>query len=251
MTENPTLFHRLRLAVAFLTRLPVPVPEMPPGSLAATMPFFPLVGALVGLAGALAFGIAAWAGVPPLPAALLAVLAAVWLTRGLHEDGLADTADGFGGHHERERRLEIMRDSRSGSFGVLAIVLSVALRAALIAALASPAAVAAALVTAEATSRAVMPLAMRFTGPARRDGLGAGAGAVKPRHALWALGAALMLAVVLAGVAGIAAVAACVAATAFLAHLAQARIGGYTGDVLGAVQQVTLVTALLALVVAR
>ncbi len=251
MTENPKLLDRAGWAVAFLTRLPVPVAPMPPGALAVAMPFFPLVGALVGLVGGAVHALAWSLGLPPLPAALLAVLAAVWLTRGLHEDGLADTADGFGGGHEPARRLEIMRDSRSGSFGVLAIVFSVALRAALVAALATPAAVAAALVAAEAVSRAAPPLAMRFTGPARADGLGAGAGTVTAGAALAALGLGAVLAVASTGLGGVAATAAAVAAAALLAALAQARIGGYTGDVLGAAQQVALIAALLAVVAAR
>ncbi|MBC7908147.1 MAG: adenosylcobinamide-GDP ribazoletransferase, partial [Rhodospirillaceae bacterium] len=117
----------LHLACAFLTRLPLPdLGVVADGGLARAMRTFPLVGGAVGLAAGLVF-LAAHAVLPPLPAALLAVLVAIVLTGALHEDGLADTADGLGARGGREARLEVMRDSRTGAFGVLAIVFSVGL----------------------------------------------------------------------------------------------------------------------------
>ncbi len=109
----------LRTATAFMTRLPVGAPEG--GDLAAACWAFPVAGLLIG---AIAGGLlaAAWTfGAPPLVAALLALAAMAALTGALHEDGLADTADGLGGGSP-ERKLEIMRDSRVGAFGVLALV---------------------------------------------------------------------------------------------------------------------------------
>ena len=101
------------------------------------------------------------------------VAATVLVTGCLHEDGLADTADGFGGGGSKERKLEIMRDSRSGAYGVAALVLSILLRVGAIASLVDPALVAAALIAAHAGARAAMPVFMAAVPRARHDGLSA------------------------------------------------------------------------------
>ena len=117
-----------RLAFMLLTRLPMgQMAEAPP--LAASVWAYSVVGAMVGALAGLVFSFAAWAGLPPVTAGLLAIGAGVLLTGAMHEDGLADLADGFGGGHTRERKLEIMRDSRIGSYGVVALVLALGLRA--------------------------------------------------------------------------------------------------------------------------
>ena len=122
-------FRDLPLALSLLSRLPVPVDHSRAGERAATAAWaYPLVGAgLAGLTGGLAWALSA-AGLPPGPAAGLVLVAQVMLTGALHEDGLADSADGLWGGWERERRLEIMRDSRIGAYGVLALGLSLLLR---------------------------------------------------------------------------------------------------------------------------
>src|SRR5579864_5025125 len=120
----------LLIAAAFLTRMPIPTPAVLPGRLAQASWAFPLVGVGVGLLGGLAYAFAAWLGLPTLAAALIAVAGTAALTGALHEDGLADTADGFGGGATPEAKLTIMRDSRNGAYGVLALIFSVALRAA-------------------------------------------------------------------------------------------------------------------------
>src|SRR5581483_1985388 len=112
-------------ASLFLTRLPLArlLRAPPPASAEAlthALRAFPLVGAAIGLIAALVYWVAALFGLAPLPGALLAVGATVLLTGGLHEDGLADCADGFGGGRDRDSKLAIMRDSRIGSYGVLA-----------------------------------------------------------------------------------------------------------------------------------
>ncbi|MCA1910303.1 MAG: adenosylcobinamide-GDP ribazoletransferase, partial [Magnetospirillum sp.] len=151
----------LLLAVGFLTRLPVPgCPAYVEGGLARAMRVFPLAGALVGLLGGVVF-VAAQDVLPPLAAALLALLTTIALTGALHEDGLADTADGLGARGGREKRLEVMRDSRSGAYGVLALVFSVGLRAAALAAAPSALAGLGALVAAAAFSRACVPAVMQ------------------------------------------------------------------------------------------
>ena len=118
------LITELGTGLAFLTRLPVRCALGGEGSLARAAWAFPIVGALVGAFGALAFWGAALVGLHPFVAGVLAVAATLLVTGALHEDGLADTADGFGAGGSRERKLEIMRDSRIGTYGVVALVLS-------------------------------------------------------------------------------------------------------------------------------
>jgi adenosylcobinamide-GDP ribazoletransferase len=235
-------------AAQFLTRLPldrwVAVPDT---GLARALRAFPLIGALIGLAGGGVYWLALVFGVAPLAAALLAIGAVAWLTGGLHEDGLADCADGFGGGHDRDAKLAIMRDSRIGSYGVLALTIGVGLRAAALADLA-PADGVAALVAAHAASRAAMPLMLALLEPARRDGLAASLG--RPSDLVLAqaviLGV-LVCALVTGPLAGIAALSFAALALAGLESLARRQIGGYTGDVLGAAQQVAETAILVAL----
>jgi adenosylcobinamide-GDP ribazoletransferase len=239
------LLRDCKVALAFLSRLRVRAqPPWRAADLAASAPWFPVVGALIGLAGALAYALAAWFGLPPLPAAALALAASAWLTRALHEDGLADVADGFGGGVTREARLAIMRDPRIGSYGALALVLAVVARAGAIAALAEPLAVAAALVAAGAVSRAALPAVMAALPQARPDGLAASAGRPHPLRAAAALLIAALIAVLLLrGAAPAALIAGALGALA-VALLARRQIGGHTGDVLGAVQQLAEIGAL-------
>src|SRR5438552_9194391 len=177
MDARRGLFEDFAIATAVLTRLPVGVePPGEPGAIAAAGWAFPLVGAGVGALAALAFlfGLLLGCGIPA--ATLIALLAALAVTGAFHEDGLADTADGFGGGHDRETKLVIMRDSRHGSFGILALVFSIGLRAAALAAIGDPIHVALALVVAHAASRGFLPAAMHVLAPARADGLGFTAG---------------------------------------------------------------------------
>jgi adenosylcobinamide-GDP ribazoletransferase len=242
MPDPSSAARQLRIALGFLTRLPVGAP----GCLAAAAWAFPAVGVVVGLIAALAHQAALWLSLPPLAAAVLAVTAGLLATGALHEDGLADLADGFGGGRDRAAKLAIMRDSRIGSFGVLALVLSVLLRVAALAALPSPGWVAAALVAGHALSRAPLPAVMLLP-PARADGLAVAAGRPAPGGAAAAalIGlAAGLLALGLAG--GLAAAAVAALAALAVAMLARRQIGGHTGDVLGAVQQVAEAGVLLA-----
>lgn len=122
------------VATQFLTRLPVPRVRFDPDSLSRAAKFFPVVGLGMGLGASALQRIA----VPHLSRPLVALLVLIFLvlvTGGLHEDGLADTADGFGGGWNREQVLTILRDSRIGSFGALALVLSVLARVLLLSSL--------------------------------------------------------------------------------------------------------------------
>jgi adenosylcobinamide-GDP ribazoletransferase len=232
-------WDEFRLAAAFLTRLPLgssaPAAEMP---LAPASWAFPLVGIVVGLLGGLGYALAAWLNIPPLPAALVAVSVTISVTGGLHEDGLADTADGFFGAAERDEKLAIMRDSRTGNFGVLALILSVGLRAAALAAIGQGGRVAAALVAAHAIGRGFLPLVLRALEPARADGLGVAAGRPEATMAWLAAGLAVPIALVALDFgAGLVALLAAALVMALGARVAQRQIGGYTGDVLGALEQ--------------
>ena len=245
----------LLAAWLFLTRVKLPrmlrIGNRPAAASAAGLTHalraFPLIGAAIGLAAALVYWLGTMFGLSPLPAALLTVGATIWLTGGLHEDGLADCADGFGGGHDREAKLAIMRDSRIGSYGVLALVIGVGLRVAALADL-SVADGAAALVAAHAASRAAMPLLMALLEPARADGLAASLG--RPSEAV--LAQAVILGVLICALMtgpfpGIVALSFAALVLAGLETLARRRIGGYTGDVLGAAQQVSETAILLAL----
>jgi adenosylcobinamide-GDP ribazoletransferase len=243
------VLHDGKVALAFLTRLPVR-PDRPwqGADLAASVAMFPLVGLLVGVLGALAYAAATAVGLPPLPAAVLAIAALVCSTGALHEDGLADLADSLGGA-SRAQRLEIMRDPRVGSFGVIALVLALLARAGALAELAAPAEVGAALVAAAALSRALLAPTMLALPQARTDGLAVQAGRPHPARVAAALAIALLIALLLLP-AGLALSASAVAALAgaAVAWLAFRRLGGITGDVLGALQQIAEIAFLFSVV---
>lgn len=196
---------------------------------------YPVIGGVVGGLGALVYAMGWRAGVGPALAAIWSLGAMAVVTGGLHEDGLADTADGFGGGRTRERKLDIMRDSRIGSYGVLALLLALSARAASLAVIEQPARVAAALIAAASLGRGGIGVLLLALRPARDDGLGVMLGDVdKVRAALGpVLAAALAFALLPAGLAAGAVGASLLIALA-LAALARRQIGGYTGDVLGA-----------------
>ena len=236
----------LRVAAAFLTRLPLPVPEgRGIAAVAGACRAFPLVGAAIGLAAGAVFFAAQFLGLGVWLAAALAVTCQVLLSGALHEDGLADVVDGLGAY-ERARRLEIMRDSRIGTYGVLALILATVLRIAAVAGLANNAL--AGLVVAAALSRAVMAWPMALLPPARDDGLAASAGTPPWGGVIEGALIALVLALVISGPAGILAAATAAFAALSVAWLVGRAIGGITGDVIGAAQVLAEIAALLALV---
>lgn len=232
--------------LAFCTQLPLKLGSASAGNgLARAAWTFPLIGVLVGLFAALIYWLADGLDLLPFVSATLAIVAALLLTGALHEDGLADTVDGFGGR-TRERKLEIMRDSRTGTYGVSALVSSFMLRAGALASLVEPGLAAAALIAAHAGGRATMPVLMLVLPRARQDGLSAEAG--KPP--LGSVIAAVMLgmlalALCLGPATALVAALLVVAAVALMAWLSDQQIGGQTGDVLGAVEQVSEILILL------
>lgn len=233
----------LRTGLAFCTRLPI---RSPGSSLAQAAWTFPVVGALVGLGGALVFWLSNVLSLPPLIAASLAVAATAVLTGCLHEDGLADTVDGFGGGRDAARSLEIMRDSRIGTYGVVALILSFLLRVGALASLAASGPAALALIAAHGGARAGLPAFMRAVPPARADGLSASAGTPTAGAATASALLGLLAMVLFLGVgAGLLAALLVLVGLVAMARLAQKKIGGQTGDVLGAAEQTGEILILL------
>jgi adenosylcobinamide-GDP ribazoletransferase len=182
-------------------------------------------------------------------AAWLAVAATAGLTGALHEDGWADFADGLGCRGDRARKLAAMKDSHIGSFGVLALIFATGIKVAALATLGAPDRVATALVTAHVLARAVLPLAMRSLPLATSQGLAVAAGKPSAAGVYVSLGIGLALAfcAVFLPAAIVAFIAALVAAV-LVGKIAQRQFGGYTGDVLGAIEQVAEVAVLVNLV---
>lgn len=242
-------------ALGFLTRIPIAARD----EAAATRPdfrgsawTFPVVGVVVGVGSGIIYALATGLGLSSLLAAALAVTAGVMLTGAIHEDGLSDTVDGFGGGKTATAKLEIMRDHHIGAYGAIALVLSLLLRVAAITDV-SPRgawAVFGLLIAAEAISRAAIVRMWHDLPAARLDGLSKDTGSPDGRATMTALAAAaIIVAVTAIPAAGfwaalIAAAGTAAAAFVFIA-ICRNQIGGQTGDTLGAVQQVTVVTFLV------
>ncbi len=238
----------LRLAVAFLTRIPAAHPEQTsPSGFTRAQRVFPLVGAAVGAVVAIVCLALQRTGIPALAAAALALGAGALLTGGLHEDGLADLADGFGGGRDRKTKLDIMRDSRIGTYGMLILLVTFAAKLAALAALPGHA-ILPSLIAAHALARGVLPV-MTFAMPfARPDGLAVMAG--RPDGAIAATAVAVAIVIALVCLPFTAALTAAVMAAAgalFIGVLAMRQVGGQTGDVLGAAEQVAELLVLLVL----
>lgn len=220
-----------RLALSLLTRLPVGAVHDAP-AMGRAFWAYPLAGLAVGGIVAAVLTLAASA-LPAMAAAWLA-LGAGWLsTGGLHEDGLADSADGLGGGATRARKLEIMRDSRIGSYGVMALIFAAGVKVALLSALTGVPGGWLALIGAAAFSRALLPVIMTRLPNARGQGLGAVA-ADGAQGALWAVLPAALVILLIPG--GLAMLLAGSVAAALTAALAMRQISGWTGDILGAAQ---------------
>ncbi|WP_375465687.1 adenosylcobinamide-GDP ribazoletransferase [uncultured Methylobacterium sp.] len=253
------LLHDLAACLRFYSRLPVPrllgEPEPHAAPDFRTAPrMLPLAGLILALPPALIL-IAGWRiGLGPFVAATLAVAVGVLLTGALHEDGLADVADGFGGGATPERRLEIMRDSRIGAYGGVALVLALALRIGALATLLDRTGIAAAvaMVLAAVLSRVAALAPMVMLRPVRPEGLSAAVGRPGTATLAVAVGSGLILALLtlpfgvpFLGIVGMVALA--LAAALAVTRIARAKIGGQTGDVVGACQQLAEIGALLGL----
>ena len=241
----------LRTAVVFLTRLPIPHPEgATPEHLVRAYRMFPLVGAAIGAAVGLFCLVLRAVGLPDLAAAAVALGASTLLTGALHEDGLADVADGFGGGRDVATKLEIMRDSRLGTYGALVLMVSFAAKFSALAALPDRYLVQS-LIVAHALARGVSPFMAMNLAYARNDGLAANAG--RPDSATATTAGALALLIALIALPWRDALGAAIVATACaigMGWLARKQIGGLAGDVLGGAEQL-VETAILLLLAAR
>lgn len=234
------------VALVLLTRLPVPaLPDHAFDRQARATWAFPLVGVVVALiAGGFGWGVL-MLGLPAAAAAGIVLALQIILTGAMHEDGLADSVDGLWGGFSRERRLEIMKDSDIGTYGVLALILSVGLRWVALTAL-IPLGIGAVLAAA-ILSRAVLPTVMTSLPMARDTGLSHSVGAPDRRASALALAIGVALATVLLGSVIILPMLIAFSAVFAFGRIALARIGGQTGDILGASQQITEVIVLLGL----
>jgi len=240
MTPDPHLLNAIR----FLTVMPTPQSDATPAPdwLARAMMYFPLVGAGIGIVSALVFVIAHHIWSPPV-AALLAVTACIALTGALHEDGLADTVDAFGGGWSVEKRLAIMKDSRIGTYGALTLGLSVALRVAALTMLPIWAG-AAALIAVHAAARAMPAFVMNrlaYAGDTAAMKVSYAEAPVRSDEIFFLLITAAAASIPLAVVSFKSVVVGLLLGAlpgALLARWAKRLIGGYTGDVLGAIEQV-------------
>jgi adenosylcobinamide-GDP ribazoletransferase len=240
-----------KMAAGFLTRLPVPHPDgAGPANFARAYRMFPVVGGLIGFAIGL-FGLAlGLVGVPDAAAAALVLGAGALLTGALHEDGLADVVDGFGGGRDVEGKLAIMRDSRIGTYGVIALLVSFAAKLSALVAI-PDSHVVQSLITAHALARGVLPVLALELPYARQDGLARTGGQPDTTTVTLACGFALLIALLsLSWLDVLWAVAAAGISGLVVARLALRQIGGQTGDVLGAAEQVAE-TAILILLAAR
>lgn len=233
------------LSLVFFTRLPLPVFDFRDRSLADAIWAAPVAGLAVAVVGAVVYAIGIKLGLAAGPAAALVLAATLLATGCLHEDGLSDVADGFGGGKTRDKKLEIMRDSRIGAYGASALGLSLLIRWSALSQLANPTSVLFALIAAHAASRGLLGAFMHLSPPARSDGLSAGAGTVSAQTAVLGavLGAAALLALGLGG----AFTALILLALVFsaLRALCLNQIGGQTGDTIGALQQLGEIIVLL------
>lgn len=240
-------------ALGFATRLPAPKrawENAPP--LSADCAMFPLAACVPAACAALILGSCAALGLSPLAAALCATAALTMLTGALHEDGLADCADGFFTQKPALARLKIMHDSRLGTYGGCALFFALALRSALAAACLQKAGIwiaAAALLGAEAGSRGLMIYLWRAASPAAAAGIVAAGGRPSLSVTAAGTGAAAALAALFilpfAGIAAFLSAAFCaLIGLCGFARLAQRKLGGINGDCLGAAQQIGVIALL-------
>jgi adenosylcobinamide-GDP ribazoletransferase len=258
ITGMDGILGQIMRSLGFLTRLPISHRwfEGQNEPLAENARVFPLAGAVIALPSALVLVAASLLQLPPTVAALFAIAVLAAITGALHEDGLADVADGFFGGKTEKQRLEIMKDSRIGTYGGLALIMSVALRAMLLATLTERAGAglaALALIGTEAASRAALVGFWHMLPSVRPGGLADGAGKPDETVTFTALLAGfLALAVTYLPAGGIGGLLIALllsgAATFGFANLSREKIGGQTGDTLGAAQQVAAMALLTGLV---
>lgn len=250
---SPLWLHDVAAALGLLTRLPVQVDtDLAMQRSAASSWAYPVVGFLLGGLSLLVFVIGYLIGLPPVITVILIVASQLILTGAMHEDGLADSADGLWGGWTIERRLEIMKDSHIGVYGVCAIGIVLVLRAATLLALAFSPLMILGLVAAAGLSRAVMVALMHYLPNARGGGLSKSVGRPSARTTWIAVGIAGLGSLVLAIIVGAFFAGVLLVVTAGItalacAMIARRKIKGQTGDILGATQQISEIACLIVL----
>lgn len=244
------MIGKFLLALSFFTRLPVGRHDLSGLRLSQAAACFPIAGALIGLMGGIIYLALLHLGLNGSISAWITIFFQLTLTGGLHEDGLADMADGLASGRNKEQKLAIMRDSRIGSYGVLALITIVSLRANIISGFAAGFATLTAFIAAAACSRAFLTILMRILPFARSDGLAAMVGRPEFSQTVAACitGCAMLFATgkIMAAFAALAMLAVIYLA---LKTIALRNFGGITGDVLGAAQQISETGILLLLLV--
>ncbi len=243
------LWNDLKMALSLLTRLPVPQADWSDADRSAAQAAwaYPVAGLVVAVLASVLAMSALWLGIPAPVAALILLASLVMSTGAMHEDGLADCADGFWGGWDKPRRLEIMKDSAIGTYGVLALILVTGVRWTLYTSLIANGAVWA-LLLAPIVSRAAMVHVMHALPHAREGGLSSKTGRPSRDVMLAALAIAAVAALLFSGLAALWVAAAAGLASLAVRSIARSKIEGQTGDVLGATQQMTEAAVLVALV---
>ncbi|MDH5772398.1 MAG: adenosylcobinamide-GDP ribazoletransferase [Rhodospirillaceae bacterium] len=243
----------------FFTRLPWPGDFWPGGAAGKIKPSiklssaaraFPFAGIVIGAIGAFVLFVSARAGLHPLASSILGLGAGMLASGAIHEDGLADVFDGFGGGANKTQKLEIMKDSRIGTYGMLSLVIITGLKASLLAGLPGPGLAAGALFVANVLPRAGLPLMMVALKPAKKSGLGHGAGVPKKEDAIISIIIGVLVSVLVLGLSvGISASVTAGLGLALMGYVAKRQIGGLSGDVLGGAEQIGESFVLLALAI--
>ena len=242
----------LNLALHFLTRIPTPfVIDYTPERLNSASRYYPIVGAIIGSVAAIAFFLASLA-LPTIVAVLIATAATALLTGAFHEDGLADTFDGISGAYDRTRSLEIMTDSRIGTFGALALIIVISTKVAALSSLADITTIITALIAAHIISRTSIVIVQATSTYARTTGIaGPQDQPFKPINTTIATVTALVtiaaLALILSPTAALLTTAGAITGHILIRLYFQPKLKGHTGDTLGATQQITELAIYIAL----
>lgn len=239
------------VCLVFLTRLPIRLNfDFSMASLKSASRCFPLVGLITGGVAGGIFLAGSLLGLPLLLVAFFSLTAQILLTGALHEDAIGDVADGFGGGATRDKKMAIMRDSRVGTYAVVALILLIGTKASALASFTNPYVAFNVIICAAVISRTMMVWAMYLLPSARKDGLGASAGKPTLMSSIWAMILACLISIILLNpYIGSIALLAAIAGTLLMSLIAYRQIGGQTGDVLGSVQQISEAFILTALII--
>ncbi len=237
-------------AFMLLTRIPVNwqkiSPNTPP-NLNRCLWVYPVVGVVVSLIGAIIYLGTQALDIPQMTSILLSLSAMIITTGAFHEDGLADTMDGFGGGASPEKKLEIMRDSRIGTYGGLALIISIGLKVTGLSALSAGNVVSALLVGAT-VSRLMIIFTLMMLPPARKKSLSVEAGKPSTKSVIVASTITILVCLTLQDIITIIYVlSAAIVSTAMFCRLSYKQVGGYSGDILGSTQQISEISIYLTL----